>query len=85
MIIPLIFLIIGLIIGILVILLISMTIALKNNYEKSIKKKVKNKEGLIGDLKSGFCPTCGQGFCCYPDSKESIEFCYKCGQKLDWS
>ena len=48
--------------------------------KRSIPAEVRSITKHVDHVK-GFCPSCGQRIINYGD----IEFCFKCGKKLDWA
>ena len=49
--------------------------------EKQVPQKVKKYKGLNETA----CPECGIAFGYYDyDDNEKFDYCYNCGQKLDW-
>jgi len=48
--------------------------------KKQLPQKVKKWEGLNETA----CPECGFAFGYYDYDDEKFEYCYNCGQKLDW-
>ncbi len=57
--------------------------------EKQLPKKGKENgmySGVFKKIKAYTCPTCGN--CCLEkmmNERQNTEFCWDCGQKLDWS
>ncbi|HUM45226.1 MAG TPA: hypothetical protein PKI14_19945, partial [Fervidobacterium sp.] len=48
--------------------------------EKQVPQKVKKYKGLNETA----CPECGIAFGYYEYDDEKFDYCYNCGQKLDW-
>jgi hypothetical protein len=48
--------------------------------EKQVPQKVKKYKGLNETA----CPECGVAFGYYEYDDEKFNYCYNCGQKLDW-
>lgn len=57
--------------------------------EKQLSKKPKENgmyRGIFKKIKAYTCPTCGN--CCLEEminERQNTDFCWNCGQRLDWS
>lgn len=60
---------------------------LQNIIERAIKaleKQVPQKVKKYKELNETACPECGIAFGYYEYDDEKFDYCYNCGQKLDW-
>jgi hypothetical protein len=52
---------------------------------KALEKQVPQKVKKYKELNETACPKCGIAFGYYEyDDDEKFDYCYNCGQKLDW-
>jgi len=52
--------------------------------EKALEKQVPQKVKKYKGLNETACPECGIAFGYYEYDDEKFDYCYNCGQKLDW-